>query len=155
MSMQTLWFIALILFGVLEAVTVGLSSIWFAAGSLAALIACMLNAPVLVQVILFLAVSLLTLVLVRPLAQKYINNRYVPTNADRVIGATAVVTEAIDNLSNQGQVSVAGATWTARSQSGIPIPVGTQVQVLRIEGVKVLVTPISTAAPAQPQQYPQ
>ena len=135
MSMSLFWLIAMVLFGVLEAVTVGLTSIWFAVGALAALIAASLGAFALVQVIVFLVVSFVTLLLVRPLAQRYINDRKEPTNADRVIGREAVVTQAIDNLKGEGQVNVSGAVWTARSQEEAPIPAGARVRVLRIEGV--------------------
>ena len=146
MSMSLFWLIAMVLFGVLEAVTVGLTSIWFAVGALAALIAASLGAFALVQVIVFLVVSFVTLLLVRPLAQRYINDRKEPTNADRVIGREAVVTQAIDTLKGEGQVNVSGAVWTARSQEEAPIPAGARVRVLRIEGVKVIVSPVPEGA---------
>ena len=146
MSMSLFWLIAMVLFGVLEAVTVGLTSIWFAVGALAALIAASLGAFALVQVVVFLVVSFVTLLLVRPLAQRYINDRKEPTNADRVIGREAVVTQAIDNLKGEGQVNVSGAVWTARSQEEAPIPAGARVRVLRIEGVKVIVSPVPEGA---------
>ena len=130
MSMSLFWLIAMVLFGVLEAVTVGLTSIWFAVGALAALIAASLGAFALVQVIVFLVVSFVTLLLVRPLA----------------IGREAVVTQAIDNLKGEGQVNVSGAVWTARSQEEAPIPAGARVRVLRIEGVKVIVSPVPEGA---------
>ena len=146
--MTLFWLVAMVLFGVLEAVTVGLTSIWFAMGALAALIAAAPGAGTLVQIVLFLVVSFLTLLLVRPLAQRYINDRREATNADRVIGREAVVIQAIDDLQGQGQVKVSGAVWTARSQDGAPIPAGALVRVLRIEGVKVIVAPVQAAAPA-------
>ena len=102
------------------------------------------------QVVVFLGVSFLTLLLVRPMAQKYVNDRHVATNADRVIGREAVVIQKIDNLEGQGQVSVSGAVWTARSQEEQVIPVGERVRVLRIEGVKVYVTPAS--GPVEPSE---
>lgn len=142
MNMMIFWLAAMIIFGVVEAATVGLVSIWFAVGALAALAAAALGGPVILQVVIFVAGSLITLLIIRPLAAKYINGRRVPTNADRVIGQEAVVTEAIDNLNAKGQVKVAGAPWTARSQDDSPIPAGTTVKVLRIEGVKLYVTPI-------------
>ena len=148
MSMSLFWLIAMVLFGVLEAVTVGLTSIWFAVGALAALIAASLGAFALVQVVVFLVVSFVTLLLVRPLAQRYINDRKEPTNADRVIGREAVVTQAIDNLKGEGQVNVSGAVWTARSQEEAPLPAGARVRVLRIEGVKVIVSPVPEGAAA-------
>ena len=98
MSMSLFWLIAMVLFGVLEAVTVGLTSIWFALGALGALAAAAASAPVIVQIVVFLGVSFLTLLLVRPLAQRFVNDRKVATNADRAIGREAVVTEDIDNI---------------------------------------------------------
>ena len=122
-----------------EAVTVGLTFIWFAIGALGGLITAWLGGPVWLQVIVFLAVSALALVLVRPLASRFMKTSHSPTNADRVIGQTAIVTEAIDNVEGKGQVNIAGQVWSARSQHDVAIPSGTEVKVLRIEGVKVYV----------------
>ena len=141
--MQIMWLVLLIIFAVSEAVTVGLTSIWFAAGALAALVAALLGGPLWVQITLFLAVSLLCLAAVRPLARRHLNSRVEPTNADRVIGAQAQVTEDIDNIHGRGAVVIRGITWSARSQDGGPIAAGTMVKVLRIEGVKVFVEPIA------------
>ena len=88
--------------------------------------------------------------LVRPLAQHYVNDRKVATNADRVIGREAVVTEDIDNIQGKGRVSISGADWTARAEDDRPIPAGSTVRVLRIEGVKVIVAPAGAAGEPQP-----
>ncbi len=133
------WLILLLAFAALEGITVGLTSIWFAAGALAALIAALLHGPLWLQIALFLVVSILCLLAVRPLARKYINTQVQPTNADRVIGAEARVTEDIDNIQGKGAVSIGGIIWTARSDSDEVIPAGSLVRVLRIEGVKVFV----------------
>ena len=133
------WLILLLAFAALEGITVGLTSIWFAAGALAALIAALLHGPLWLQIALFLVVSILCLLAVRPLARKYVNTQVQPTNADRVIGAEARVTEDIDNIQGKGAVSVGGIIWTARSDSDEVIPAGSLVRVLRIEGVKVFV----------------
>ena len=146
--MQIIWLILLIVFAASEAATVGLTSIWFAAGALAALIAALLGGPLWVQITLFLAVSLLCLAAVRPLAKRLLNSRVEPTNADRVIGAQAQVTEDIDNIHGRGAVVIRGMTWSARSQDGGPISAGTMVKVLRIEGVKVFVEPIAAPVSA-------
>jgi membrane protein implicated in regulation of membrane protease activity len=121
---------------------VGLTSIWFAAGALVALVAALVNGPIWLQVALFLVVSVLCLIAVRPLAKKYLNPVLQPTNADRILGAEVRVTEEIDNLRGQGQVAVGAMPWTARSEDGAPIPAGALVRVLRIEGVKVYVEPV-------------
>ncbi len=141
--MQIMWLVLLVVFAAGEAATVGLTSIWFAAGSLAALIAALLGGPLWVQLTLFLAVSLLCLVAARPLAKRHLNSKVEPTNADRVIGETAQVIEDVDNIHGKGAVVIRGMTWSARSQDGGPITTGTMVRVLRIEGVKVFVEPIA------------
>ena len=141
--MQIMWLVLLVVFAVGEAATVGLTSIWFAAGSLAALIAALLGGPLWVQLTLFLAVSLLCLVAARPLAKRHLNSKVEPTNADRVIGETAQVIEDVDNIHGKGAVGIRGMTWSARSQDGGSITTGTMVRVLRIEGVKVFVEPIA------------
>lgn len=142
MVWKLIWLGLLILFTVGEAVTVGLTSIWFSAGSLAALIAALLGGPLWLQILLFLVVSAACLVAVRPLTKKYLNPGVQPTNADRVIGAEARVTEEISNLAGTGAVSIGGVIWTARSEHDQSIPAGTLVRVLRIEGVKVFVEEI-------------
>ena len=140
-SMITLWAIAVVLFLVLEAATVGLASIWFAIGALCALIAALLGAAVWLQVVWFVVVSLVTLALTRPLARKYINNRSQATNADRVIGSVCRVTETIDNISGTGAVSTDGKIWTARSATGEVIESGRLVAIQAINGVKLIVAP--------------
>ena len=142
-AIKVIWLILLLLFTFGEAITVGLTSIWFSAGALAALIAALLEAPLWAQIVLFLVVSTVCLLAVRPLARKHLNNRVEATNADRVIGAEARVTEEINDLAATGAVSIGGVIWTARSGNDTVIPVGTLVRVLRIEGVKVYVEVIS------------
>lgn len=137
--LKVIWAVLLVLFTLGEGLTVGLTSIWFAAGSLAALICSLCNGPLWLQIGLFILVSALCLLAIRPLAQKYLNTKVEPTNADRVIGAIAKVTEEINNIAAQGAVSISGIIWSARSDSDSIIPAGTLVRVLRIEGVKVYV----------------
>ena len=146
--LKIVWLVLLILFAVSEAITVGLTSIWFAAGALVALIAALLGGPFWIQVTLFLAVSLLCLLAVRPLAKRHLNSKVEPTNADRVIGAEAQVTEDIDNIHGKGAVIIRGMAWSARSEDGGPISAGSMVRVLRIEGVKVFVEPIAASVAA-------
>lgn len=146
---KIIWVSLLILFGIGEAVTVGLTSIWFAAGALAALIVALLNGPLWLQIVLFLLVSLLSLLAIRPIASKHLNSKVEPTNADRVIGTETRVLEPIDNLQATGTVRIAGMVWSARSENDIPIPEGTLVRVLRIEGVKVYVEEVKEEVKCQ------
>ncbi len=138
-NMSIVWLVLMVLLLIVEALTAPLVCIWFALGALAALISALFGAAVWLQAVWFLAVSLLTLWLTRPLALKYLNNRKVATNADRVIGAEAVVTEEIDNIAGTGAVHVDGHEWSARSASGGRFAKGSVVKVERIEGVKLIV----------------
>ena len=140
MSIATLWVIALVVFLVIEAITVGLTSIWFAAGALAAWICALLGAPVWLQVAVFIVVTAVALYFTRPIVKKYINGKIVPTNADANIGKECRVTETIDNIAGTGAVYVDGKTWTARSDNDEVIPEGELVTALRIEGVKLIVS---------------
>ena len=140
--MSWLWLGAAVLFGIVEALTAGLVSIWFVAGAAAALIGALLGAGTGVQVALFLAVSAAALAATRPLVRRFTKDGTVATNADRALGETAKVTEAIDNENSTGAVYVDGKTWTARSADGSVIPAGAAVQVLRMEGVKLFVEKI-------------
>lgn len=143
------WAAALVLFAVAEGMTVGLTSIWFALGALCALIAAAFTERILTQIVVFLTVSLLALLLVRPLARRHLSGRRVATNADRAIGEEAVVTETIDDLRGKGQATVNGAVWTARTEGEGTIPAGAKVRVLRIEGVKLIVAPMPETCTAQ------
>lgn len=152
---SVVWLILLILFAGMEAATAGLVSVWFAAGAAAALLTSLATGSLLIQTIVFLAVSLAALVALRPLTRKFITPKIVPTNFDRMIGATAVVTEEIDNLKGRGAVTVGGVTWTARSERPDQvIPVGTTVQALWIEGVKVFVRMAASGEASQAGQAP-
>ena len=99
-----------------------------------------------VQVLAFLVVSAALLLLLRPLAKKYFQPKLTRTNLDSVIGSVGMVTQRIDNITAVGQVRLGGMEWTARSSTGDPIEVGTQIRVDRIEGVKVFVTPLEVFA---------
>lgn len=133
------WLGAIVFFGVVEGVTAGLVSIWFVLGAAAALIAALLNAALAVQFAVFLIVSALALVATRPLVKKLRAGKPVPTNLDRVIGASGRVTETVDNSIASGAVYVDGKTWTARSTDGSVLPKGQMVRIVKMEGVKLFV----------------
>ena len=143
MSMSLFWLIAMVLFGVLEAVTVGLTSIWFALGSLGALIVSSLGFGFWPQFITFVVLSAISMALLRPIARKLLKPNYSATNADRVLGTTGLVTEEINNIAGKGLVNLSGQVWSARSsQADGVIPAGQEVRVLKIQGVKVIVEPV-------------
>ena len=141
-----LWLVLLVVFLIVEASTVTLVSLWFAAGALIALVTSLLGAALWLQVLLFLAVSAITLTALRPVVRKFVHPKLTATNVDSVIGSTGLVTASVDNVSAVGQVKLGAMYWTARSTSGAPIPEGTLVRVDRIEGVKVFVSPAEVSA---------
>ena len=142
MQMPVVWLIAMVGLLIIEAVVPGLISIWFALGALAALLAALLHAPLWLQIVWFLVVSIAALVLTRPLAVKYVNARTQPTNADVLIGKECIVTETIDDLQGTGAVTVSGKVWTARAgRDDVHIVKGAKARILRIEGVKLIVEP--------------
>ena len=139
-GMTAVWVVLMIGFLVVEGIAPGLVSIWFALGALAALISALLGAQVWLQAVWFVVVSLLALVITRPLAKKYVNSRTQATNADMLIGQECIVTETIDKLHGTGAVSVAGKVWTARADDPERIIEKGSVAVIeRIEGVKLIV----------------
>lgn len=140
--MLFVWLGLLALFLIAEFATVQLTTVWFAVGALVSLLLAAFGVDnVAVQIIVFALVSLIMLILTRPLVKKWMRRRTQPTNADMVIGEQAVVTEAIDNAQAEGLVKVKGAVWSARSADDSRIPVGAAVTVKAIEGVKLIVEP--------------
>ena len=142
--MTILWLALTIVFAIVEAATLGLVSVWFAAGSLVAMVASMLHAPLGVQIALFLVTAAVTLVLTRKFAKQQFNKDRERTNADRVVGMVAIVTETVDNDKPSGQVRAGGQIWTARSLQGVVIPEGAKVTVQSIHGVKAMVEEIKS-----------
>ena len=138
--MATVWLALLIAFLVGEGATAAITTIWFAAGALVAMIAALLGAEVWLQTVLFALVSVALLLALRPLVKKFITPKITRTNADSLIGTQGVVLEDIDNIAGTGRVKLGGMEWSARSENGPNIPAGTVIQVSRIEGVKVFVS---------------
>ena len=140
LNLPVLWLIAMVVFLIVEGVVPGLVSIWFALGALAAVIAALVGAPLWLQLVWFLVVSVAALAVTRPLAKKYVNAKTMPTNADRILGKECVVREIIDNVQGTGAVAADGKVWTARmSAEDATAQVGEIVIARRIEGVKLIV----------------
>jgi membrane protein implicated in regulation of membrane protease activity len=137
---QTFWLLATIVLAVIEIITLGLSTIWFALGAFAAFILAICGASVPLQIVVFILVSIASLLLVRPLSMKYLNSKISKTNIDAVVGRKVKVTAAIDNTSETGTVQMDGTTWNARSvNDGENIAVGETVVIQRVEGNKLFV----------------
>ena len=140
LNMTMFWLVLLVALVVIELLTMGLTTVWFAGGAFVATIAALFDAPIALQVIIFLLVSALLLFFTRPLAVKYFNKDRVRTNAESLVGRQAIVISEIDNLQGIGQVNVGGMEWSARTRvDGMKLPVGTVTTVLAINGVKLIV----------------
>lgn len=138
------WLILMAAFIVIEILTLGLTTLWFAGGALAALLVSIVTENIFIQVVVFLLVSFVLLSMVRPLAQKHFNQDRIKTNAQTLIGMTAVVMEPIDNLKAQGRVVVKGQEWAARNvNEGEVLEKDIHVRVTAISGVKLMVERIS------------
>ena len=136
---MTFWLIVFVALLIIEIVTMGLTTIWFAGGALVSFLAAYIGFGVGVQVAVFLIVSILLLVLTRPIAVKFFNQERQKTNADSLIGQKAVVKEAIDIIQATGRVEVNGMEWSAKTEEPGVIEVDTIVVIKGIQGVKLIV----------------
>lgn len=134
------WLIASAVFLLVEIMTLGLTSIWFAGGAVVAAITALFGVPFWVQMLIFIVVTCLLFALPRPVAKRYLNSKVQKTNTDALIGQTALVKETINNMESKGLVQLNGQDWTARSfEAGEIIPEGSEVIVKEIRGVKLIV----------------
>ncbi len=134
------WLIIMAVLILLEIITLGLTTIWFAFGALAAFIASLCGADLILQIIVFFVISLITLIFTRPFALKYFNKDRIRTNAESLIGEKARVVERIDNINASGRVMLNGQEWMARTSDGDIIDAGRTVTVNSISGVKLIVS---------------
>lgn len=139
-STMLFWLAVMVIMLVIEIATLGITTIWFAGGALAAFFLAMLNVPFVIQIIVFLVVSLILLIFTRPVAVKYFNKDRARTNVEGMIGRQAIVVSEVDNLQGIGRVTVGGQEWSARTpRDGIVLPVGAVVIVKAVNGVKLMV----------------
>ncbi len=136
---NVVWLIVMAVFIVIECFTYQLMSIWMAVGALAAVIANKLGADLTVQIVVFIVTSVVLIACTRPFFTKVIKTKNEKTNADNIIGKTAIVQSTIDNIKNTGTVKINGMEWTARTHDNSVVEAGETVEILCIEGVKVIV----------------
>ena len=134
-----IWLTIAVISGIVEAVTMGLTTIWFVFGALAAWVLYEFNAPFIVQVIAFIGVTAVLLYFTKPLVIKYLKVGKTRTNADSLIGEIGLVTEDIDTIKAKGQLEIRGQIWSAKTRDEDLIPKDTVVEILAIEGVKLVV----------------
>ncbi|MGI5958193.1 MAG: NfeD family protein [Massiliimalia sp.] len=143
-----IWGIILVLLIVVETMTAQLVSIWFAVGALAAFITSLFTNNLTIEISVFLAVSIVLLLVTRPFINKIPKGKAAATNADSSIGQVGIVIEPIDNLRETGRIQLNGLTWNARSVQNETIPTSNKVTVVRIEGVTAWVEPVHVKEPA-------
>ena len=132
------WLVLMVVFLIAEAATVQLICIWFAAGSLVAMLVSLLGGALWLQVLVFFTLSIVLFAMLWPLAKKHFKPKLVATNADALVGKLCMVTEDIDPVEG-GRVKLGDVTWSARSETGEVLTAGTQVKILKIQGAKVYV----------------
>ncbi len=137
-----IWMIVIIAGVAIESFTLDLSAIWFAVGGVAALVAASIGLDIAAQLVIFVLFSAALLALVRPFCRKFLRTKQEPTNADRIIGADAVVVEEINNTQQTGEIKVFGQLWTARSTDRTVFAKGELVRIVEIRGVKAIVEKI-------------
>ena len=135
---SVVWLILMVVFLAAEAATVQLVSVWFAVGSLCAMVVSLLNGSLWLQILVFFVISIALLALLWPVAKKRLKPKLVATNADALVGRLCTVTEDIDP-DEGGRVKVGDVTWSARSESGTQISAGARARILKIQGAKVFV----------------
>ena len=135
-----LWLILVIALVVIEAMTYGLTTIWFAAGALAAAIACYMKAGLMIQLAIFFVISLLLLFVTRPLALKYMKKGMPKTNVNSLVGKTAIVIEPVDNKAQTGRVRLYDVEWMASARENDKIlPEGAVVEICEVHGARLIV----------------
>jgi membrane protein implicated in regulation of membrane protease activity len=143
-----MWIVLAAAFAVLEIATMAFVSLYFAVGAVAAGIVAWADGPLWLQLFAFAATGLILMVITRPLLKRKLEAPSVPTNVDRMVGKRAIVTIAIDNDANTGQIRVGTEYWTARWPEAAPgavIPVDARVEIVAVEGVTARVAPLETA----------
>lgn len=143
MSITFIWTLVLVISVIVEAITIDLVSIWFGIGVIAALIGEFFGLSPFIQMVLFTIVSIICIIVSRPLAKKYLRGNTVKTNLDRVIGKHCLVTETI-TADNKGEVKVMGTLWSATSLDNEYIKAGEYAEVISIEGAHLIVKKINT-----------
>ena len=139
-QMEIIWLALMAVLLIIEIMTLGLTTIWFAAGALFAFLTALLGLNQGIQIGVFVVVSVVLLFFTRPWAVKYLNTRTVKTNTEALVGKSARVIADINNLKSEGQVVINGLEWTARSSDDtIIVRTGDVVTVVGIEGVKLIV----------------
>jgi len=140
--MWSLWLIVAGVFFIVEIATTGFLIFWLGIGSLLAMITSFITDSIVIQTIVFVVSSCILIPLTKPLADKLIDKKTVPTNSYSLINKRGIVTVDINPIEAVGQVKVNGEIWSAKTEDGTTIAKGTEIEVIKIDGVKLIVSPI-------------
>ena len=155
MGMVVVWSVLAVLFLVIELLTVGMVTMWFLGGALVAMLAAILNAALWLQIVLFIATSVVFFLIFYPLMKRLVRKNKQATNADRVIGQICVVVRGINNVDGTGAVTVDGRIWTARTENDERMEKGEYAEVVDIQGVKLIVRPTDYVPPSPEDEEPE
>lgn len=145
--MWCFWLIAAGIFFVFEIITTGFLVFWLGIGALLAMITSFISESIAIQTGVFVISSAILIPLTKPLADKFISNKdTAPTNTYSLIGKHGIVTIDINPIEATGQIKVNGEIWSAKTEDELSIPKGTEVEVLKIDGVKLIVSPIKVTS---------
>lgn len=135
-----IWLALVIIFAIMEMISLGLTSIWFAGGAFVAAISAMLGAPIWLQILIFIVVSAVLLASTRGVAKTFLEKKLEKTNAEGLVGKSSIVVETIDNAASTGKIRIGDVEWTARAiQETQVIPKDSKVMIREITGVKCMV----------------
>lgn len=141
--MTVYWLIGAAVLLLIEMITISLTSIWFAGGALAAALVSVLSPNMMIQIVVFIIVSVVLLALTRPMAVKYVNTKVEKTNVDALVGRRCKVAETVDPENSTGKIIINDVEWRVRPADGESvIPKGTEVKIKKISGVKLIVEPM-------------
>ena len=133
------WLIASGAFFIGEIITVGFLLFWFGVASLITMVVSFFTTNIIIQCIVFLVSSVILILATKPFVKKFLNNENIVTNVNSLIGKKAIVIQDIDNLKSTGQVKIGGEIWSAQSESNDIISKDTEVEIVKIDGVKLIV----------------
>ena len=136
------WLIASGVFFIGEIITVGFLLFWFGIASLISMVVSFFTSNLVIQMVVFLVSSVILILATKPFVKKFMNKKNIATNAYSLIGKTGLVIQEIDNVKGIGQIKVGGEVWSAQSEDNSVIPVNTEIELTKIDGVKAIVKPI-------------
>jgi membrane protein implicated in regulation of membrane protease activity len=140
MNMSLFWIIVAGFFFIAEIATVGFLLFWVGVGALLALIVTLFTGNILIQTTVFVISSIVLILATKPLVNKFTKkDKFIPTNIYSIIGKKGIVLEEINPVLETGTVKVAGEVWSALSKENSNLPVGSEIEIVSVEGVKVFV----------------